>query len=45
VPSVALGESPQNLMADWFVDRFAGKPMASEKVTFDSTGKATITPY
>ncbi len=45
VPSVALGENPQNLMADWFVDRFAGKPMVSEKVYFDSSGKATVTPY
>jgi fermentation-respiration switch protein FrsA (DUF1100 family) len=45
VPSVVLGENPQNLMADWFVDRFAGKPMTSEKVTFDATGKATVTPY
>jgi cephalosporin-C deacetylase-like acetyl esterase len=45
VPSVALGENPHNLIADWFVNRFAGKPMASEKVYFDSTGKRTVTPY
>lgn len=45
VPSVALGENPQNLMSDWFADRFAGKPMSSEKVYMDSTGRATVTPY
>jgi len=45
VPSVALGENPHNLIADWFVDRFAGKPMTSEKVYFDSTGRATVEAY
>ena len=45
VPSVALSENPQTLMADWLADRFAGKPMKSEKVYIDSTGKQTVTPY
>jgi fermentation-respiration switch protein FrsA (DUF1100 family) len=45
VPSVALGENPQNLISDWLADRFAGKPMTSEKVYMDSTGRATVSPY
>ena len=45
VPSVALGENPHNLIADWFVDRFADKPMTSEKVYMDSLGRATATQY
>jgi hypothetical protein len=45
VSSVAMSENPQNVMADWFVDRFAGKPMKSEKRYIDSTGRATVTPY
>ena len=45
VPSVMLGENPLNLVSDWIVDRLAGKPMISEKVYFDSTGRATVTPY
>jgi fermentation-respiration switch protein FrsA (DUF1100 family) len=45
VPSVALGENPQNLISDWLTDRFAGKPMTSERVYMDSTGRVTVTPY
>jgi alpha-beta hydrolase superfamily lysophospholipase len=45
VPSVMLGENPQNLISDWLADRFSDKPMASEKVYMDATGRATVTPY
>ena len=45
VPSATLGENPQNVVSDWLADRLAGKSMTSEKVYFDSTGRATITPY
>jgi dienelactone hydrolase len=43
--SVALGENRNTLMADWFVDRLAGKPMASEKVYVDSTGRAAASAF
>jgi alpha-beta hydrolase superfamily lysophospholipase len=45
VPAVALSENPQAVMADWLADRFAGKPMKSEKVYIDATGRPTVTPY
>jgi len=45
VASVTLGENPQNLISDWLADRLAGKPMRSERVYMDASGRATFTPY
>ena len=33
-----------NMIADWFVDHFAGKPMQSERVLVHATGQQQITP-
>ena len=43
--SVALGENRNTMMADWYLDRFAGKKMESEKIFIDSTGRATTEPF
>jgi hypothetical protein len=32
------------MVADWMVERFAGKPLASERWYVDSTGAVTRTP-
>ncbi len=44
-PSVTNGEEKNAMMADWFLDRLAGKPMPSERVFIESSGKQVITPY
>ena len=33
-----------NMIADWFVARFAGKPMQSERVLVDAPGQQQTTP-
>jgi fermentation-respiration switch protein FrsA (DUF1100 family) len=38
--AVAMGENPDTLYADWLMDRFAGKPMASERVHVSLTGQS-----
>jgi dienelactone hydrolase len=43
-PSVALGPYPPTMVADWMLDRFAGKPLASERWYVDSTGAVSMTP-
>ena len=43
--SVALGENRNTMMADWYLDRFAGKEMKSEKSLIDSTGRMTSEPF
>jgi len=42
--SVNLGPYPPTMVADWMVERFAGKPLASERWYVDSTGAVTRTP-
>jgi cephalosporin-C deacetylase-like acetyl esterase len=42
--SVNLGPHPPTMVADWMVERFAGKPLASERWYVDSTGAVTRTP-
>ncbi len=42
--AAALGPQWMNMIADWFVDRFAGKPMQSERVLVDATGHQHATP-
>jgi dienelactone hydrolase len=37
--AATLGPSWMNLIADWFVDRFASKPMTSERVLVDLAGQ------
>ena len=43
-PSVHLGENRNTLMADWLDDRLNDKPMTSERVFIDNSGRATATP-
>ncbi|MFM1813960.1 MAG: hypothetical protein RLZ98_655 [Pseudomonadota bacterium] len=44
-PSATNSEDKGALMADWLMDRLAGKPVVSERVFIDSSGKGTSTPY
>ena len=43
-PSTMIGENPQTLQADWIADRLAGKPMKSEEIFIDNTGRSTSKP-
>jgi len=43
-PSTMIGENPQTLQADWIADRLAGKPMKSEEIFIDNTGRSTVKP-
>ncbi len=43
-PAAALGENPATLTADWLADRLAGKPLTSEKLFIDDTGRMEVTP-
>ena len=43
-PSVRLGPYPPGMVADWMSERFAGKPLASERWYVDATGGVTKTP-
>ncbi|MFL5658270.1 MAG: alpha/beta hydrolase family protein [Ktedonobacteraceae bacterium] len=42
--AAALGPQWMNMIADWFFDRFAGRPMPSERVLVDATGQQQTTP-
>jgi fermentation-respiration switch protein FrsA (DUF1100 family) len=42
--SVRLGENRLSMIADWLADRMAGKPLKSERIDIDSTGRSTTTP-
>jgi dienelactone hydrolase len=42
--SVNLGPYPPTMVADWMTDRFAGKPLASERWYVDSAGAVIKTP-
>lgn len=42
-PAAALGPQWLNMVADWFSDRFAGKPMTSERVYVDVMGHEHVT--
>jgi dienelactone hydrolase len=44
VPAANLGPFPQTLVADWLVDRLAGKPFASERWFVRSNGQIDKTP-
>lgn len=44
-PSVANGEDKVTMIADWLLDRINGKPVVSQRVFVDSTGRTTVTPY
>jgi dienelactone hydrolase len=44
VPSTVLGPSPNALLTDWLIDRFASKPFKSERWFVDSSGKVNKTP-
>jgi pimeloyl-ACP methyl ester carboxylesterase len=41
-PSVTLGEDKFTLMADWLLDRVAGKPARSERVFIEASGRARV---
>ncbi len=43
--SVQLGENRAVMMSDWYLDRFKGRPMASEKAYIDSTGRMHAEPF
>jgi fermentation-respiration switch protein FrsA (DUF1100 family) len=40
--SVSLGENRLSLIADWLADRMDGKPLKSERIDIDPTGRATV---
>ncbi|MBV9119533.1 MAG: alpha/beta hydrolase [Chloroflexi bacterium] len=42
--SAQLGDNPNVILADWLRDRADGKPMQSERVFIDSTGRPHVTP-
>lgn len=44
-PSVALGPNRNTVLGEWFLDRFADKPMASERVYVDATGRETAEAF
>jgi pimeloyl-ACP methyl ester carboxylesterase len=44
-PSVENGEEKNTLIADWLLDRIAGKKMRSERVWVDSRGEAHAAPF
>jgi dienelactone hydrolase len=44
VASTNLGPFPPSMIADWLLDRLAGKPMASERWFVRSTGQVEKTP-
>ncbi|MBO0753823.1 MAG: prolyl oligopeptidase family serine peptidase, partial [Bradyrhizobiaceae bacterium] len=44
VPAATLGPSPPVLLADFVADRFAGKPLVSERWYVEATGRITKTP-
>jgi hypothetical protein len=44
VPSANLGPFPSILVADWMVDRHAGKPFTSEKWYVMANGQIEKTP-
>lgn len=43
-PSVTLGEDKVTMLADWLRDRVDGKPVRSERVFIESTGRARVEP-
>ena len=45
VPSTNLGPNPYMTMAEWMVERMAGKPLASERWYVDNAGAVHKTPY
>ena len=44
VPSATLGPSVPSVIADWVSERFANKPMTSERWYVDAIGKVAKTP-
>ncbi len=42
--SVNLGPYPPTMVADWMIERFAGKPMASERWYVEGSGNVVKTP-
>lgn len=43
-PSVSLGPYPPTMVADWMIERFAGKPLASERWYVEANGNVAKTP-
>jgi fermentation-respiration switch protein FrsA (DUF1100 family) len=43
-PAATLGPNWLNTVADWLRDRLDGKPLRSERVYVDVTGRQTVTP-
>lgn len=43
-PSVTFGEDKATLMADWLLDRVEGRDARSERVFFETSGRARIDP-
>ncbi|MGE5539718.1 MAG: alpha/beta hydrolase [Gemmatimonas sp.] len=44
-PSAENGEDRNTMVADFLLDRANGKPMKSERIWIDSSGRATATPF
>lgn len=44
-PSASNSEDKGAMIADWLVDRLEGKPVKSERIWIESSGKQTVTPY
>jgi pimeloyl-ACP methyl ester carboxylesterase len=44
-PSAENGEDRNTMLADWLLDRIAGKPMKSERSWVDSSGRMTSEPF
>jgi pimeloyl-ACP methyl ester carboxylesterase len=42
--AVAMGENPDTMFADWLVDRFCGKPAASERLFVTMSGQVRHSP-
>lgn len=42
--ATVLGENPDTMFADWILDRFAGRPMASEQWFITQTGQTRVAP-
>jgi dipeptidyl aminopeptidase/acylaminoacyl peptidase len=44
-PSAENGEDRNTMLADWLLDRVKGKPVKSERVWIDSSGRAHSEPF
>ncbi len=43
-PAAQFGPNRDNLVADWYLDRFAGRPLLSERWYVETSGAVRVTP-